>query len=186
MRNVGRSARPVLCVHSLEVERICSLPLVLLKFKHILNRKYCRIMELLSQYIHPKHLTILRLVVRQRTILRFTLAACLDYFNLSVNQSYDRISIEIVSATSKIYNKVIKIVWSQCKYRSLAWWNWLEVIMTSNNLIIITIQWGSGIPQIDISHTGSLLPFWLGLVCEVVTDYQRKLILDYNWLNTFM
>ena len=80
-------------------------------------------MELLSQYIHPKHLTILRLVVRQRTILRFTLAAWLDYFNLSVNQSYDRIFIEILSTTCKIYNKVIKIcvVRSQCNVSTVAW-----------------------------------------------------------------
>ena len=38
-----------------------------------------------------------------------------DYFNLSVNHGYDRIFIEIVTTTCKIYNKVIKIVWSGVK-----------------------------------------------------------------------
>ena len=43
------------------------------------------------------------------------LTGWLDYFNLSVNQGYDRIFIEIVTTTCKIYNKVIKIVWSGVK-----------------------------------------------------------------------
>lgn len=48
----------------------------------------------------------------------------LDYFNLSVNQGYDRIFIETVTTTCKIYNKVIKIVWSsaaQCNVSTVAW-----------------------------------------------------------------
>ena len=72
-----------------------------------------------------------------------------DYFNLSVNHGYDRIFIEIVTTTCKISRQSNQDCMErceasqgssvQCKFSSLAWWNWLEVIMTSNNLIIITM-----------------------------------------------
>ena len=132
-----------------------------------------------------------------------------DYFNLSVNHGYDRIFIEIVTTTCKIsrqsnqdcMERCEASQWSsvQCKYSSLAWWNWLEVIMTSNNLIIITmlryltnLNTIADLETLEPHFHQPVLPspggacLWGRKVAVAITDCQRKLILDHNPVNTFM
>ena len=91
----------------------------------------------------------------------------------------------MVSTTCKIYNKVIKIVWSNVS--TGAWLGEMYWELTWPATIWLSSQSRGG--QISHWYTDHIaLDLYcfarLRLVYPVDGDYQRKQILDHNWLNT--